>query len=300
MAIIVQMKIGKIGLIVILIFGVCFSPISSLKAVTDWSKYHHQHFFAFNKALLKNDLELQQRGVVSVKRVSFATSMIPRFQVNTLIEPALSFEDYVKKPIKMKVSQQIVFDQLDRYKKELTSSDTLILYSHTHGIKNNFKEGEEWGGIILDVNGATLPHNGVTIWSDYANALLAIPAKNVIVLVMACYSGGFIDYLNTIQDKWINRSKEGRNFLVITSQNNSLTSDPVRIKGELYNPFTASVERALQGDADGFLSGGPDGQITLEEFIGYITTTTHQLDNRAFPQSIGSYDGKEVLFRLNP
>lgn len=290
------MKRMKVILLFYLGFIFCFSPLSSLEATSDWSKNHHQHFFVFNKALLKNDLELQQRGVVSVKRVGFAASMIPQFQVNRLIEPALSFEDYAKKPVKMKVSQKIVFDQLNQYKKQLTSSDTLIIYSHTHGVKNNFKEGEEWGGIILDINGSILPHNGVTIWSDYADAILEIPAKNVIILIMSCYSGGFVDYLRTIEERWINRAEEGRNFLVITSQNNSLTSDPVRINGELYNPFTASVEMALQGKADGFNTGITDGLVTLDELVGYILITTNQLDKGAFPQSIGSYEGGSVLF----
>jgi hypothetical protein len=71
---------------------------------------------------------------------------------------------------------------------------------------------------------------------------------------MACYSGGLIDYLKTIEDRWINRKEEGRNFLVITSQNNSSTSDPVPINGELYNPFSAAVQRAFQGEADGLFS----------------------------------------------
>jgi hypothetical protein len=290
------MKIAKLFLVVLLLVVLSFSPMIQLEATMDWSKYKHQHFFAFNKALLKNDMDLQKRGVVTVKRISFAVSQVPEFQVNALIEPALSFEDYTKKPVPMKVSQKLVFGQLNRYQQELNHQDTFILYSHTHGVKNNFKDGEEWGGIILDINGVTLPHQGVTIWSDYSDELLDIPAKNVIVLVMACYSGGLIDYLKTIEAKWKNRAETGRNFLVITSQNNSSTSDPVPINGELYNPFSAAVETALLGKADGFKTGLTDGQVTYEEFVGYIMETTHQLSSRAFPQTLGSYDPGEVLF----
>jgi len=126
-----------------------------------------------------------------------------------------------------------------------------------------------------------------------------IPAKNVIVLVMACYSGGLFDYLKTTEDKWVNRKEEGRNFLVITSQNNSSTSDPVPINGEMYNPFSAAVERDFQGEADGFSTGITDGQVTLEELNGYILETTHKLSSRAFPQSIGSYDPDIVLYTLH-
>jgi len=258
------------------------------------------HFFTFNKANLKDNMKQQERGMEAVRRISLAAKGIPGFQVNAIQEPALRYEDYIKNPVEMKVSRQIILQELGRYAKELENQDTLIIYSHTHGVKNGFKEGEPWGGIRLDIRGDTLPHQGVTIWSDYADALLAIPAKNVVVLLMCCFSGGFVDYLKEIEDRWKTRAETGRNFLVITSQNRDLTSDPVLIEGELYNPFTSAVERALKGKADGYIAGKPDGAVTLEELVSFVMDTTRKLSDRAFPQSIGSYDKGEVLFSLNP
>ena len=292
-------KTMRVVLLVAVILMIGFLPAYQMGAAVAGIESDRHHFFTFNKAMLKNDMQLQERGVVAVKRISLAAKAINRFQVNAIQEPAFRYEDYVKNPVEMKVSQQIIFHELGRYAKELGNQDTLIIYSHSHGVKNQFKEGEPWGGMRLDIKGDTLPHQGVTIWSDYADALLSIPAKNVIVLVMCCYSGGFVDYLREIEDRWKNRTETGRNFLVITSQNNSLTSDPVRIDGETYNPFTSAVEQALQGKADGYKSGNPDGAVTLEEFVSFIMDTTHKLSGQAFPQSIGSYNKGEVLYSLN-
>ena len=292
-------KTMRVVLLVAVILMIGFLPAYQAGAAAAGIESGRHHFFTFNKAMLKNDMQLQERGVVAVKRISLAASAIKGFQINPILEPALRYEDYVKNPVEMKVSQQTIFRELGRYAKELSNQDTLIIYSHTHGVKNQFKEGEPWGGMRLDIKGETLPHQGVTIWSDYADALLSIPAKNVVVLVMCCYSGGFVDYLRKIENQWKNRAETGRNFLVITSQNNILTSDPVRIDGETYNPFTSAVERALQGKADGYKSGKPDGAVTLEEFVSFLMDTTHKLSDQAFPQSIGSYNKGEVLYSLN-
>ena len=113
---------------------------------------------------------------------------------------------------------------------------------------------------------------------------------------MSCYSGGFVEYLETIPDEWNNRASEGRNFLLITSQNSSLMSSPVGIDGTICNPFTYAVQKAFEGDADGYLSGTKDGTTTYQELVTYLQETTHELDKRAFPQSIGSYEPGDVVF----
>ncbi|MDD4029213.1 MAG: hypothetical protein PHX86_05865, partial [Caldisericia bacterium] len=220
------------------------------------------------------------------------------FDVAALIEPAISQEDYEKDPYPFHVSQKIVFSHLNRYSHLISQSDTCFVYSHTHGVRNGFVRTEPWGGLMLDFDRTDMPHRGITVWPDYAHEVLQIPGETVVILVMSCYSGGFIDYLETIQEQWSERSEEGRNFLVITSQNNALQSGPVRIQGEVINPFTYSVQQAFLGEADGFEGGEKDGNITIHEFIQYILNTTQYHGPKAYPQVIGSFHPDHILFSI--
>ncbi len=259
------------------------------------------HFFAFNKAMPKDPLPLQRRGVVAIERINAAVDVADSFLLHSIIEPVMTEDEYYNDSPEMKVSQKIIFDELEKYAKNVSSWDTLIIYSHTHGLKNEFIPEEPWGGLRLDApprNRRPLPHRGVTIWPQYAEQLLAIEAKTVIVMIMSCFAGGFIDYLMEIEDQWNNRADEGKNFIVITSQNNALPSGPVMIEGEFINPFTYAVEQALLGHPDGAITGEKDGFVSLEEWAQYIMETTSLNDPRALPQMIGSYHPDQILFKV--
>jgi len=102
---------------------------------------------------------------------------------------------------------------------------------------------------------------------------------------MSCFSGGFAEQLNSPSyvDRWRKRNeKEKRNFVVLTSQNETLTSEPIVKNRELVNPFTLAVASALRGDADGFRSDNAkktrpenkDNKISVGEWIDYILYTT--------------------------
>ncbi|MCK5848689.1 MAG: hypothetical protein KAH01_05780, partial [Caldisericia bacterium] len=253
------------------------------------------HFFAFNRARLKDDKKLQQRGVDAIENISSAAKNIPGFDCKTLIEPVRTIEEYRENPEDPKVTQKTVFDSLEEYAKSVTAKETFIIYSHSHGLKNYFNPEEPWGGLYLDKPGSDLPHKGITTWPQYAEKLLAIPAKTVVVLTMSCYSGGFVDYLKTIEDQWVDRESKKRNFLLITSQNSTEMSKAVRIEGKICNPFTYAVQKAFEGEADGYLSNKPDGKTTIEEFKQYILDTTHKYNPKAYPQFIGLYLPSTVL-----
>ncbi len=261
------------------------------------SPFKSHFLFTFNKAMIDDDMGLQKRGVVAVERVRDAVLPNPLFEVHDLIEPAISQDEYEKDPYPFHVSQKIIFSHLQRYSNLISQPDTCFVYSHTHGVRNSFVPTEPWGGLMLDFDRTDMPHRGITVWPDYAQAVLQIPGETVVILVMSCFSGGFIDYLETIQEQWTDRSKEGRNFLVITSQNNALPSGPVRIKGEVINPFTYSVQHAFSGEADGF-KGEKDGNVTIHEFIQYILETTQHHGPNAYPQVIGSFHPDHVLFSI--
>jgi len=262
------------------------------------SPFKSHFLFTFNKAMVDDDVGLQKRGVVAVEKVRDAALQNPLFEVHALIEPVISRDEYEKDPSSLHVSQKIIFSHLQRYSHLISKSDTCFVYSHTHGVRNGFVPTEPWGGLMLDFDRSDMPHRGITVWPDYAHEVLEIPGETVVIFVMSCYSGGFIDYLKTIQDQWNDRSIYGRNFLVITSQNNALQSGPVRIKGEVINPFTYSVQHAFSGEADGF-KGEKDGNVTIHEFIQYILETTQHYGPKAYPQMIGSFHPNHVLFTIS-
>jgi hypothetical protein len=104
-----------------------------------------------------------------------------------------------------------------------------------------------------------------------------------------------------------------RYFIVLTSQNGSLTSDPILKDAEIVNPFTLAVAKALDGGADGFVleDGEPtdelhkDGKLSVGELIDFILCTTKntttdriRLKNTADPQSTGSFNRDDLLFEF--
>jgi hypothetical protein len=259
------------------------------------------HFFAFNKARPKDPKPLQQRGVVAIERIGSAVQNLPKFNIKTIVEPIMTEDEYFNDRKEVKVSQAILWEEFDHYAQTITDQDTLIIYSHCHGLKNNFIPSEPWGGLRLDApprDGKPLPHRGVTPWPEYMEKILKLPAKTVVVMVMSCYAGGLIDYLHTIEEQWIHRAKEGRNFIVLTSQDAHQMSNPVRIGNELINPFTYAVEQAFLGKADGFITGEADGKIDINEWTQYILHTTMLHDKNAHPMAIGSYQQDLNLFDI--
>jgi hypothetical protein len=217
---------------------------------------------------------------------------------------------------KEKVTGAIFRERIRRLTETARPQDTVVIYTHSHGRKNGFEDSQPLGGIVMDLPVRLPEHGGTLLWDEYANLLLEIPAKNVVVLTMSCFSGGLVDHLNSqpVLDRWKERQqKDGRNLIVLTSQNGSLTSDPIVKDGELVNPFTYAVALALGGEADGFtlaadkpVSGRPkDSKISVGEMIDFILYTTENTvsetarrTNTARPKVTGSFNRDDVLFEL--
>jgi hypothetical protein len=190
--------------------------------------------------------------------------------------------------------------------------------THSHGSRNGFEKSQPLGGLVLDLPVKRTAHRGRLLWNEYTDLLLKIPAKNVVVLTMSCFSGGLVEYLNSprIKPRWENRrEQEGRNLIVLTSQNRDLISPPIVKQGEVINPFTYAVTKAFAGKADGFrlINGKPsgsqhtDGRLTAGELIDYILWTTANTAsdnarrrNTAKPQLTGSFRRGDVLFCRAP
>jgi hypothetical protein len=257
-------------------------------------------FFAFSKAMLGNDIAQQQRGYDAVSALGQAVRNQGTYSIHTIQERVRDIATYKQNPLPFLVSGKIITSQLQLYAKKLKSSDTIIIYSHSHGVKT--RQGQ-LGGLALDDHSLTTTGNKTyTSWAEYGKEVLGLPAKTVVVLTMACFSGGFVKYLNgsqTARALWQDREKQGRNFIVISSQDASSKSNPRKIDGEVINPFTYALKKAFQGEADGYQRGSaskhPDKKLTLGELVEFVIdetkrhTSAKDSANDPRPQVVGSY-----------
>ncbi len=254
-------------------------------------------FFGFSRTMPDDPLPMHQRGYDAVQLVS-ARLESAGFETHLFQSPLPNTAGSLQP-----VTRKSVLEQLDAVSETLQADDTLIIYSHTHGLKT--RSGRA-GGLLLGRN--TPSERGILSWADYAETVLRLPAKTVVILTMACHSGELTDWLKSddeAQRLLKERRETDRNFLVLTSQNADSLSNPRRIDGEVINPFTYAVRKALEGKADGYRDGGPygqpDGRITLGELAAFILnetrkhTRTGDESNDPDPQITGSFDPETVI-----
>lgn len=272
-------------------------------------------FLIIGKGKIADPREQQQRGIDAVRRVVNAANAALRGAiVDALAENVMSIEQYRRGQAQETVTGAVFRERLRRMTETATPLDTVVIYTHSHGRKNGFEESQPLGGIVMDLPVRQPEHGGALLWDEYADLLLKIPAKNVVVLTMSCFSGGLVEYLNSepVLDRWKDRrQKEGRNLIVLTSQNERLTSDPIVKDKEVVNPFTYAVARTLEGEADGFslAAGKPvpcqpkDSKLSVGEMIDFILYTTENTvsetasrRNTARPKLTGSFNRGDVLF----
>ena len=113
-------KIYSISIsLIVLAFGIQLMAIPNLQNVfgktnvkpsfTDDFYTPEIHFFAFNRARLKDDKRLQQRGVDAIENISSAVKTIPGVDCKTIIEPVRSIEEYRENPEDPIVTQKSIF-----------------------------------------------------------------------------------------------------------------------------------------------------------------------------------------------
>lgn len=173
------------------------------------------------------------------------------------------------------LSASVVKERLARYARTLTPGDTFVLYSHSHGGPR--------GTFFAN-------------WSEFANDILALPARNVIVFAMSCHSGNLTDTLNAMKSKWEGRSKSGRSLVVLTPVSAAQNAGPSPERG-VGNPFTYAVTTAMQGGADGILESGKNGSVEMKELVDYVLKVTHEKsrDMSHSPQFAGEFPAGAVF-----
>ena len=272
--------------------GVYFCFFIIFYGILDYSSFAKDldpktYVLVVGRAKLSDSITQQQRASDAVGFVSRAfRESYPDIEVISMVDPPICLKRLKTFLPEQRVSVQSVRDQLLDLSRKVQPEDTVILYTHTHGIKPG--EGMGSGGLVMG-----LPmideDRGVLSWQEYGDLLLAIPAKNVIVLTMACFSGNLVDtlLLEHNRAKWASRSREGRSFVVLTSQNSLLPSSPIKHRSNVINPFTLALLEILSEDAK---------PIRLGQFVDSILTKTGQFESRdlklrntAEPKAAGDY-----------
>jgi hypothetical protein len=169
----------------------------------------------------------------------------------------------------------VVREHLARHARSLTPNDTFVMYSHSHGGPR--------GTFFLN-------------WTEFADAILAIPARNVVVFAMSCRSGALTDTLATMKPKWEDRGGLGRSLVVLTPVAADQDAGPSPEPG-VGNPFTYAIATAVEGAADGSLGTERNGRIEMRELVDYVIKTTREKSRgRDYqPQFAGIYPPDAVF-----
>ncbi len=168
-----------------------------------------------------------------------------------------------------KLSGRVVADRLDDYEDLLTDADTIVIYSHCHG--------DPLGTYFAG-------------WSRYADRILSLRARHVVVFAMACRAGKLTDALLARREEWEGRAAAGRSLVVLTPVDATQNAGPSPEPG-IGNPFAHAVITAIQGAADG--GGGHDrnGRVELQELVDHVLAVTRakSRDQDHRPQFAGTF-----------
>lgn len=259
---------------------------------------------------------MQRRGIAAVAKLEAAVNAaFPGARVDALAEGVITPEQFRRGGVTETVTGEIFRKRLEALAATAGPDDTVVIYTHSHGRQNGFEAVQPLGGIVVDLPVRRLEHAGTLLWDEYAELLLAIPARNVVVLTMSCFAGGLVEHLESesVAPRWRNRRMaEARNLVVLTSQNAELKSEPIGKDGELVNPFTFAVAQGFAGAADGFVlpggepapPGAKDGELSIGELIDFVLHATEHTrsevadrPNTAKPCVTGSFDRTDILSR---
>jgi len=185
-------------------------------------------------------------------------------------------------------SSSQIKSEWESLKSQMSSNDMYVQYSSGHGMPTGL-------GV------------GVT-YNQMRDAALGFNAKEIIVMTMACHSGGLVDAFNAKKDVWGNWQSQGRTLFVLASSLKSETSStgpgtdgdqPGGPNGSAGSAFGHALWKSLIGYADGYVDGVKDGFLSLEEIREHTIAMTKQVGGHT-PVSTGSYYGSLVMNRVPP
>lgn len=184
------------------------------------------------------------------------------------------------------VSSSKIRAEWKRIGEAMTWNDMYVQYSSGHGSQS---------GLGVGVS-----------YTEMRDAVLSYPAKEAIVLVMACYSGNLVNSFNQKKSMWQDYQANGRTLFVMTSSTADTTSstgpgkdpqEPGGPTGSAGSAFGHALWKALIGNGDGFVDGVKDGYLSLDEILKYTIKRTKEVGGHT-PVSTGAYQPTLIMNRV--
>jgi len=238
------------------------------------------YFYSFVRSNPEDPAVMQQFGSDQTRMVSEVVSSLSGVQFSLDVET---------NPLKVRIAD--VKAKLADLREKVRGQDTVVIYTHSHGIPPGL--GIDWGASDRSLISFK--------WDEYAEAIVNLPAKNVIILTMSCHSGYLAESMKKIAHKWQGtRKANGRSLIVLTAVSTEQLSKPTdqNLKTGIGNPFNYAVRTALKGAADGAVDGQKDGKTSFDELVKYILKTAKEKskDQYAEPQFAGEYVEDASIF----
>lgn len=173
-----------------------------------------------------------------------------------------------------------------KLKADMLWHDMFVQYSSGHGFQT---------GLAIGVS-----------YDEIRDAVLSLPARELIVFTMACHSGGLVDSFNRKRAQWAEWGDYGRTlFVMASSRVTELSStgpvtdpqEPGGPAGSAGSAFGHALWKALIGHADGHGDGVKDGYIALGEIVDYVVYKTQQVGGHT-PVVTGVYSRDLVMNRV--
>lgn len=196
--------------------------------------------------------------------------------------------EYVGTKMTGSVSANQIRNEWNRLKSLITPQDMYVQYSSGHGMPT---------GLGVGVN-----------YNEIRDNALSYSAKEIIVLTMACNSGGLVNAFNSKKSVWQDWPSQGRTLFVmassLVSENSSTgpgtdSDQPGSPNGSAGSAFGHALWKSLIGYADGYVDGVKDGFLSLEEIRDYTVKRTKEIGGHT-PQYTGAYAGALVMNRVPP
>ena len=175
--------------------------------------------------------------------------------------------------------------EYNRILSTMGQGDMYLQMSAGHGY-----EGGANGGVAVGVT-----HQDI---ADQAFAMLDKGASEVVIFMMACFSGGLVEAFQ--QDPRLQKYGKDKTIFVMSSSRSSETSSTLSAAGDgkmggqagtAGSAFGNALWRAMRGDADQAQNGGnDDGIVTLGEVVAFATELTKDQGNHTPTVLQGHYD----------
>lgn len=184
------------------------------------------------------------------------------------------------------VNSGVVKSAWETLRAKMSPRDMFVQYSSGHGMPT---------GLGIGVS-----------YAQIRDAILSMPAKEIIVVTMACYSGGLIDAFNQRKAEWDKWAESGRTLFVMSSSTGQETSstgpgtdddEGAGDMGTAGSAFGHAVWKSLIGYADGYVDGVKDGFISLGELQAYAAYKTKSIGGHS-PMHTGTFNVNLILNQI--